>query len=288
MTKAMEKLLEMLKNPRSNSYLISQPFSNSKESKKFWNALISKTPEIVRTFDLSPLPHHWESVAHLKFGKFAPGVFAAEFIPDNNEKSRVYSMIWNADYALTLQQGAGNGKFRLFVNDPVSGRPIPGITLKIYSYYLRYGNRRSKQRQSITPEVITLKTDDRGIAEFSKNIFQEPKQSYLSARYIIAETPAGKLTLLDCNYFHTNTPDSPGDAPRTFVITDKTIYKPGDKIALTGYWRRPAYDGKMSDFKGKTVTLDFFDPQYKKAFKKALDKISGEISTAIKEQKETN
>ena len=270
MTKAMEKLLEMLKNPESNSYLISQPFSNRKESKKFWDALISKTPEIVRTFDLSPLPHHWESVAYLKFGKFAPGVFAAEFIPDNNEKSRVRSLIWNADHALTLQQGAGNGKFRLFVNDPVSGRPVPGITLKIYSYYLRYGNRQSKQRQSITPEVITLKTDERGIAEFSKNIFKQPKQSYRSVRYIIAETPAGKLTLLNCSYFHPNIPDSPNESPRTFVITDKTIYKPGDKIALTGYWRRPAYDGKMSVFKGKSVTLNFFDPQYKKAFKKTV------------------
>ena len=270
MTKAMERLLEMLKNPESNSYLISQPFSDNKESKKFWNGLISKTPEIVRTFDLSPLPHHWESIAYLKFGKFAPGVFAAEFIPDNNEKSRVYSMIWNADYALTLQQGAGNGKFRLFVNDPVSGRPIPGVTLKIYSYYLRYGSRRSKQRQSITPEVTTLKTDENGIAEFSKNIFKQPPKSYIAARYIIAETPAGKLTLLNCSYFDSGIPDSPNESPRTFVITDKNIYKPGDKIALTGYWRRPSYDGKMSVFKGKSVTLVFFDPQYKKAFQKTV------------------
>ena len=270
MTKAVERMLELMKDPGGRRLEVTSLGNRNNRTRELWSDLIGKTPDSVRTFDLSPLPHHWESIAYLKFGKFAPGVFAAEFIPDNNEKSRVDTMIWAADYALTLQQGAGNGKYRLFVNDPVSGKPVPGITLKIYSYYHRYGNRREKQRQTITPEVITLMTDANGIAEFSENIFKRPQNSSVIGRYVLTESASGKLTMLNGIWFFTGNQSSFNERGRTFVITDKTVYKPGDKIAFTGYLRRPSYSGQVSNFKGKTVTFEFHDPQYKKAFKKVV------------------
>lgn len=266
--KSIELWLEHLKDPEKRMVSpTSLPYCDKASREK----LIGKEPEKVLTFDLHPLPHHWETTEYLKFGKLAPGAFVAEFVPDGNPDSRVTSMIWAADCALTALEYANNGRIRLFLNDPATGKPVPGVTLKIHSFYYSYSQVPGAGRGRITPEVLTFRTDENGIADFSGDAFKPPEKSRLSARCVIAETSPGKLTMLQGCCFYTDSRNmAPYEVWRTFMITDKTVYRPGDAIAFTGYLRQPSYSGKFNTCHNRTVTLKFFDPRHKEAFKKEV------------------
>ncbi|MCQ2403190.1 MAG: MG2 domain-containing protein [Lentisphaeria bacterium] len=272
MAKTVERWLDNLKNAESEHF---SPcdfalIRNKENDDEIWKDLIAKEPFIIKRFDLEPLPHHWEKTTQLHFGNLEPGAFVAEFVPDDNQESRMDSMIWIADRALTTMTCSGNDRIRLFVNDPVTGGPCSDVTIKIHSFYRMYGA--ESGRPQIISEVLTYETDANGIVEFPPTDFKKPKDSRLTARVILAETSPEKLTMLKCDDFRYGRASNavPDENMRKFIITDKTVYKPGDTIAFTGYLRQPLDSENFKPYPKETITLFFMDPQYHEAFQKEV------------------
>ena len=244
-----------------------------RHDKAAWDKVVDKKPEKEIVFDLDPLPHHWENRTTLDFGNMEPGAFLIHFSPQVEKnghdsgkpvQNEVVSLAWISDSVLSVRQRPGNAA-DLFLNRTVGGEPIPDTELKIYSFYMDRGwNRKSSVMRQ---EIVTKRTDPDGLAVISRSDFKAPPKGYVAARFIFAETAQGKLTFLSDDLdIH---PDNSSSLPlrrRTFLISDRPIYRPGDAVAVTGYVRTPTYGDRTNPVLADTVDLEIRDPQGKKAF----------------------
>ena len=236
--------------------------------KKDWDKVIEKKPEKEIVFSLDPLPHHWESETYLDFGKMEPGAFIIRVTPlDANDDKALYSqadmLVWISDSILSVRQRSGK-QTDLFLNQTDTGAPIPDAELKIYSFYMKRGW--SRKSSIIRTEQISKRTDADGMAVVSSSDFDMPPDSYVAARFVFAENTPGKRTFLSGLNFPSDRSQTFPRRRRTFFISDRPIYKPGDAVAVTGYVRTPSYGDKVDALSLGTVDLMVVDPRGKKAF----------------------
>ncbi len=129
------------------------------------------------------------------------------------------------DLALTAHSGAQDGKLEVQVASASTGQAAPGVDIALYEANYQKGH---QLRRSI-------RTDADGMAKFDVTHSLFSRQN--SGMFLIARR--GREIVASNHAFHMSARAAPPEVSRSFVYTDRSIYRPGQKIL----WKVVAYGG---------------------------------------------
>jgi len=206
---------------------------------------------------LIPAENHYDRRATIASPlKKAGAYFVTAKVKDGNES---HIIIWLTDTAIAYKQL--NGKRLYYVADAVSGKPIAKANLEFFGYRNHYQNR----KRWITVTNFAEFTDANGQVI--------PSQDDLKANHswlVIARTDDGRFAYhgfdsVWYNPYH----HSDYDQNKVFMITDRPVYRPKQKVNFKFWVRKARYDQhETSRFGDKKFTVRLTDPKGKKVFEK--------------------
>ena len=142
----------------------------------------------------------------------------ADFARPKNYLQGLYIII--SDLVLLRRDGADGSKEALVLSGE-TGNPLAGIAVDLYAYDWRKGHHLAE----------SLSTNDQGAVVFSSR--QRDGNFFLLAK-------KGTETALDSSYLYFYGRPKPSDISSALIYTDRSIYRPGQKI----YWKILAYQGR--------------------------------------------
>ncbi|MGI9457365.1 MAG: MG2 domain-containing protein, partial [Aeoliella sp.] len=167
-------------------------------------------------------------------------------------------VLWVADTAI-LKKPLGE-KSLYYVADAVTGKPIEKAHLELFGY--KYERPKPNQmRVDILRAAEYTDVDGQAIVEID-DAKEHNRYQWLS----MATTPQGRLAYL--GFHHVWRAGRSGGRPesvQTFAITDRPVYRPGQKVNYKLWIERAKYDGpEESEFAHKAFQIEIFDPKGEK------------------------
>jgi len=173
-------------------------------------------------------------------------------------------VIWVADTAIVKKPV--DGKDFYFVADAVTGKPVPKANLEFFGYRQEY-IRQARGRGH-------YKTHFRNFAEFTDakgQLLLAKKADNDRYQYVIvATTPRGRLAYMGfTRLWFSRRHDSAYKATKTFVMTDRPVYRPKHTVKFKFWVNHAQYDQEgASAFAGKTFKVQVNNPKGEKLFRK--------------------
>ncbi|HEY1252964.1 MAG TPA: alpha-2-macroglobulin family protein [Thermoanaerobaculia bacterium] len=199
-----------------------------------WTAALPATPDFLmhRTFVTPPLA--------------APGVyvviasFREDFAETRNRLNSVTMVV--GDLVLLTRPESSAVEARVVTGD---GRPVEGADVWLYAYDWGQGRRHHR--------VEGKRSDASGLARFAYTAGRTEQSFFLVAR-------RGKDYALDPSYLSLGVPRENGEETAALVYTDRSIYRPQQKVL----WKVVAYRGRVDlgrlrTFANASVTLTLRD-----------------------------
>ncbi|MBN1517638.1 alpha-2-macroglobulin [Candidatus Sumerlaeota bacterium] len=203
------------------------------------------------SLDLQPLPDHFDRLIEVATPLQNAGAYLLEGRMEGG--NTFHTVIWIEDTAL-LKKRLENEDY-YYVCDAVTGQPISGADVEVIAYWQEH-LRNNRYRTHLINSA--LKTDEDGQAFVTKNEVPNQYQSL-----IVARTPEGRLGFYGFTYgVGGNWYDHEYNQTKTFVITDRPVYRPEHTVKWKIWVRRAQYDQEdKSQFAGQTFNVQIFDPQ---------------------------
>ncbi len=167
-------------------------------------------------------------------------------------------VVWLADSAIVKKPVSD--KTLYYVADARTGAPIPNANLEFFGW--RQMNDRGN-RPRIETTNFSEKTDADGQV-FSPLTTQPSDHQWL----VVARNPKGRLAFLGFHGVWGGQPyDQEYNQTKTFVITDRPVYRPGQKVQYKVWIRKAQYDQEeKSEFAGQSFPIEVLDPRGQKGF----------------------
>ena len=173
-------------------------------------------------------------------------------------------VIWVADTALVKKQ-LNNG-ILYYVADALSGQPVPKANVEFFGW----------RRVPVQPNTPNFKTEIKNFAEFTNAdgmVTIGPKEiqnDYSWQWLIVSRTDGGRLAYLGFTnlWFNSSQYEQDYNQQKTFIITDRPVYRPKQKMQFKVWINQAKYDleGK-SPYAGQTFEVLINDPQGTQVFK---------------------
>jgi len=208
--------------------------------------------------DLQPRDGHFDRLVTVATPLKTAGAYLLTSTMAGGNTCRI--VIWVADTAIVKKQLSGQTMY--YVADAVTGKPLPKTPLQMFGYRQDWGNGRA----SFTTAECAKVTDDDGIA-FTTNADQS--QNYT---WVTTATANGRLAFLGFSgVWYGERYDAQYTADRTFVITDRPVYRPSQAVKFKFWVNHAQYDqdGK-SPFAGKQFTVKINNPKGEKVYEQAM------------------
>lgn len=192
----------------------------SNEQKKINQLLVNKTIH-ENSFDLPGTADYNQHaielpVTGLKYGTYAVVISGTKDFKVDQIHPVAVNFITVSD--MSYQHSAGGSNTRIYVTNNMTGNPIGGVEVEVYSRSYDY-----TQRKSVTELVATLFTDKNGLAEYN-----EQNRSF-SFKLIRGND------ILDLDRRHYNRQEHPEQEHRqVHLFTDRKIYRPGQIVHFKG------------------------------------------------------
>jgi len=201
---------------------------------------------------LQPREEHLDRVIEIQTPLDKPGAFWVEAQAKDGNRTGV--VVWIADTALVRKPLAG--KFHLFVADARTGQPVPGAQLECFGYERKP---RAINRERLKTEIqsMTLTANDTGqsIVDLS-----DRKEWLITARKNERFAYLGFSGLWLRGF-----DDVRPDEIRVFTITDRPVYRPGDKVRYKAWLGRSSYDKDLAgEFNARSVSIEVHAPNGEK------------------------
>jgi alpha-2-macroglobulin len=200
-----------------------------------WNAPLPATPDYKhhRTFVTPPME--------------APGLYVVvasarrDFAEKENRVQAAVLLLGN----LVLVSRPENASVEARVVAGDTGRPVAGVEVWLYAYDWGSGRRHHR--------VASKTSDAQGLARFDYAPGRSERSYFLVAR-------RGSDYALDPSYISLTAPVAPSDTTASLVYTDRSIYRPLQKILwkVVAYRGRPDL-GRLATAPGESVTLTLRD-----------------------------
>lgn len=127
-------------------------------------------------------------------------------------------------------QWMGNKQTQLTVVDYQKGQPLPGVKVEVFT--------KNQKEDTFTP-LTTLLTDEKGHVVIDQ---QEEKITYIKVSRV--EDKALELRRISYPYYGTNHSD--GEKQHLVISTDRSIYRPGQKIMISAVaYNQKGWDAKV-------------------------------------------
>ena len=209
------------------------------------------------SLDVEPRPGHFDKRITVQTPLQKGGAYLVKAVMEGGNTSEI--VVWLADLAIV--EKPMDQKRMFYVADAVTGAPAAGANVEFFGWY-----RQSKRSgRTYTYEWLIRdtaeKTDANGLAIVGKD--------ELTDRYrwlTVARTGDGRMAFLGFqNYWYGRRYDAQYNAIRTFVMTDRPVYRPKQKVQLKFWMDRSRYDveGK-SEFEGQKAELTIISPRNEK------------------------
>lgn len=175
-----------------------------------------------------------------------------------NEGNTSKMVLWVADTAIVKKPARERSLY--FVADAVTGKPVANANLELFGFRVEYG-------QQGRPNLNVLNFAEATDANGQAMVAIDDKQEHHRYQWLtVATTPEGRFAYLGFhNVWRTDGRQPTPDHVRTFSITDRPVYRPGQKVHYKLWIERSVYDGpEESEFAHKTFQLEIFNPRNEK------------------------
>ncbi len=226
------------------------------QQKKYQGKLVSKWE-----LELDPLSGHRDQLITVNTPLQNAGAYLLIAKMKNGNTSRI--IVWLDDTAIIHKQLAGRTYY--YVADSRTGRPIPEANLEFFGYWQKHAGRNQYQ---ILTSNFSEQTDENGQA------FPDPALLKTNYQWItIARTKSGRFAYsgFERFWYSRSVNESYHLAPKVYGITDRPVYRPGQKVNYKFWLRRVGYDLKeTTEFADHKVNLKLTDNKGKTIFEKTL------------------
>jgi hypothetical protein len=181
-------------------------------------------------------------------------------------------IIWVADTAIVKKPL--NGKTWYYIADAVSGKPLVKANVEFFGWWRKYVGRNGKRKYDTLTKNFSEFTNADG------QIMLDATQMPRNYRWVaIARTKEGRLAYLGFSHvWYGNHYDRQYNQRKTFVMTDRPVYRPKQKVNFKFWINTAKYDveGK-SEFAGQSYQVRINNPKGEKIFEKSvtLDEFGG-------------
>ena len=215
------------------------------------------------SMDLTPRPNHFDDRVTVTTPLQKPGVYLLR--ADIEDGNMCFVILWVADTVLVKKPLDGR-KVWLYVGDAVTGKPVSKANVEFFGWQQEWRNNAPR------PRVIT-----KNFAEFSDGdgqlVLDQTRLSDNHQWLIIARTQEGRLAYLGfTGIWLGDRYDAQYQAVKTYLVTDRPIYRPGQKMFYKFWMRRAQYDmPESSDFAGKQVLIRLVGPRGDKLWERTAE-----------------
>ncbi|MDP6636120.1 MAG: MG2 domain-containing protein [Phycisphaerae bacterium] len=213
--------------------------------------------------DVKPRPGHFDKRITVATPLQKAGAYLLTARMANGNLSRI--IIWVADTAIVKKPL--NGKTWYYVADAVSGKPIAKANVEFFGWYRKYVGKRGQRKYD---------TQTKNFSEFTSadgQIILGPHQMPNNFSWLaIARTDAGRMAFLGFSrVWYGRYYDREYNQRKTFVMTDRPVYRPKQKVNFKFWINTAKYDieGK-SEFAGQTFQVRIHNPKGEKLLEKSV------------------
>jgi len=220
--------------------------------------------------DLEPRPAHFDKRITVTTPLQKAGAYLLTAKMADGNLSRV--ILWLADTAIVKKPL--DKKTWYYVADAVTGKPVAKANVEFFGWQQKYIGKRGQRRYN---------TETRSFAEFTDadgQIVLTPDRMPRNFRWVaIARTGEGRLAYLGfSSVWYGNYYDREYNRVKTFVMTDRPVYRPKQKVQFKFWVNTAKYDveGK-SAFAGQGFHVEVRNPKGEKILEKdvKLDDFGG-------------
>ncbi len=276
--KAVKKMLETMKTGKGNHHSAYDLAVKQVEGETDWSDCIG---EIIAdyTVPLTPKPHHWDNVEYMDLPLKEPGAYLVRVIPGNAEEHWVESLVWLTPVIMTSQGGFNNDTVQQFILSNPDGTPVSGAKVHMEKYCTYYAQ--NPEQIKAFGGKTKIKQETREYTSGKDGSFLVPVRDFRTEdRYGIHNTNSLMLLQDERNltwmpvHFQYRYSRGNMDYERTFIITDRPIYKPGDTVKFTAYLRTPKY-GTPLPLQDHAATATLRNPRYEQAEECTVKSVPG-------------
>ncbi|MCO6044459.1 MG2 domain-containing protein [Aeoliella sp. ICT_H6.2] len=226
------------------------------------------------TVELEPRDGHFDSHTTITSPLQKAGAYLVTArLADGNTTNIV---LWVADTAIVKKNLSSDTMY--YVADAATGKPIAKANLEMFGY--KFERSKPNEMRVDTQQFAEL-TDADGLAIAPvKDGDDNRRYNWLAT----ATTPEGRLAFLGFyNVWRANPQSNELDRVHAFAITDRPVYRPGQKVQYKIWVERAKYDSPMeSEYAHKTFQLEVYDPKGEKIDSKqvtanAFGGVAGEL-----------
>lgn len=171
-------------------------------------------------------------------------------------------VLWVADTAIVKKPL--DGKILYYVADAVTGKPIAKANVEFFGW---------KQAQLILNQSVVLTSDYAAFTDANGIVLQDPAEKAADMQWIvIARTAESRLAYLGFTHiWFGQRYDSQYEETKVYTITDRPVYRPGQKVHFKFWIRHAKYDlADSSDFAGSLQKIEILNPKGDKIFNKPM------------------
>ncbi len=209
--------------------------------------------------ELDPRPNHFDRRVTVTTPLQQAGAYLVVGKMGDGNVSRI--VLWVDDTVIAKKQL--NGKAWYFVADALTGEPVEEANVEFFGWRQERVPDTKRQYRVITDNFAEF-TDEQG------QIIPDPKLLDSNMQWIaIARTDGGRFAHLGFSgVWYGNYHDQQYNQTKTYLITDRPVYRPSQKVQFKFWLRRTQYDRPdTSDFANQQHTVVINDPQGTEVFR---------------------
>ncbi len=210
------------------------------------------------TMQLEPREKHFDKRVTVATPLQKPGAYLLTAKMRDGNTS--YIVLWVADTAIAKKPL--DGKSWYFVADAITGKPIAKANVEFFGYRVEHRDNRQFQ---IQVKQFAEHSDADG------QVLLDPKDQPQDFHWIVtARTPEGRFAYLGfTGVWYGRVHDAEYHQVKVFTITDRPVYRPGQKVHFKFWVRQAKYDQEdTSDFALRSFAVEIHNPKGEKVFEK--------------------
>ncbi len=201
---------------------------------------------------LTPRENHFDRRVTVATPLKTPGAYLVTAKMKDGNTSKI--IVWIDDTAIVKKPL--DGKTFYYVADAASGKPVAKANVEFFGWQQKYYDK--PPRHEVITRQFAESTDADG------QLIVDPKEQEQNYQWLItARTPEGRFAYLGfTGVWYGNWYDAEYNATKVFTITDRPVYRPGQKAKYKFWVRHAKYDMEdASDFAGREFNVVLRNPK---------------------------
>jgi uncharacterized protein YfaS (alpha-2-macroglobulin family) len=178
----------------------------------------------------------------------------------NGNTARI--LVWVSD--TTLIKKPLDKQVLYYAADAVNGRPLDGTDVEFFGYYPKQVT--GQNRYQILYKDFYRQTDNDG------RIILEPSEMGQNYQWLAIVSSAKRMAFLGfSNIWYPNYYDREYNQTKTFVMTDRPVYRPKQKVHFKLWVRHAKYDqADTSTYAGRSFAVAIYNPQNEQVYSRSI------------------